>query len=159
MKNKNVGYLIVGISIFIFLIVLIFNSALKTIVGATCSHGPTCSMFDTIAVQTWISLAIGVLVLFIGIFMIFSKEEKEIIIKRVKEKVQKKKLDLSGLDSVERKAVNLLKVEGAVFQKSLMEELGVGKVKMTRLLDKLEAKQIVERKRRGMNNIVVFKAN
>jgi hypothetical protein len=159
MKNKNVGYLIVGISIFIFLIVLIFNSALKNIVGATCSHGPTCSMFDTISLQTFVSLAIAFLVLFIGVFLIFSKEEKEIVIKRVKEKIKKKKLDLSGLDSVERKAVSLLKVEGAVFQKSLMEELGVGKVKMTRLLDKLEAKQIVERKRRGMNNIVVFKNN
>jgi len=39
----------------------------------------------------------------------------------------------------------------------LMEELDVGKVKMTRMMDKLEAKQIIERKRRGMNNIVVLK--
>jgi len=38
-----------------------------------------------------------------------------------------------------------------------MERLQVGKVGVTRLLDKLEAKQIVERKRRGMNNIVVLK--
>jgi hypothetical protein len=157
MRNKNVGYLIVGISIFIFLIVLIFNSALQTIVGASCSHGPTCSMFDTIAIQTWISLAIGFLVLLIGVFLIFAKEEKEVIIKKVREKVKKKKIDLTGFDSVEKKAVNLLKVEGAMFQSALMEDLGVGKVKMTRLLDKLEAKQIVERKRRGMNNIVVLK--
>ena len=40
---------------------------------------------------------------------------------------------------------------------SLMEELDVGKVKMTRMMDKLEAKQIVERKRRGMNNIIVLR--
>lgn len=157
MRNKSVGYLVVGISLFIFAIVLIFNSALKSIVGETCSHGPTCSMFDTIAAQTWISLAIGILVLFIGIFLIFSREEKEIVIKMVKEKVKQKKIDMTGLDSVEKKAVSLLQVEGAMFQKSLMEELGVGKVKMTRLLDKLEAKQIVERKRRGMNNLVVLK--
>jgi len=32
-----------------------------------------------------------------------------------------------------------------------------GKVGLTRLLDKLEAKQIIERKRRGMNNIVMLK--
>ena len=38
-----------------------------------------------------------------------------------------------------------------------MEKLSVGKVGLTRLLDKLEAKQIVERKRRGMNNFVVLK--
>ena len=45
----------------------------------------------------------------------------------------------------------------AVFQADLMEKLQIGKVKTTRLLDKLEAKQIIERKRRGMNNIVVLK--
>jgi uncharacterized membrane protein len=157
MRNKNVGFLIVGISVFIFLIVLIFNSALQTIVGTTCSHGPTCSMFDTITIQTWISLAIAIFVLFIGLFLIFSKEEKEIVIKRVKERTKKKKINLAGLDPIERKAVSLLKAEDAMFQSSLMEELDVGKVKMTRLLDKLEAKQIIERKRRGMNNIVVLK--
>jgi uncharacterized membrane protein len=157
MKNKNVGYLIVGISVFIFLIVIIFNSALNKIVGDTCTHGPTCSMFDTIAVQTWISLAIAFVVLLIGVFLVFSKEEKEIVIKKVKERVKKRKLDLSGLDVVEKKAVGLLEKEGGMFQKSLMDELGVGKVKMTRLIDKLEARGIAERKRRGMNNIVVLR--
>ena len=74
------------------------------------------------------------------------------------QKARKKKIDLSGLDSVEKKAIKILQREsGAFFQKSLMEELDVGKVKMTRMMDKLEAKQIVERKRRGMNNIVVLK--
>jgi len=157
MKNKNVGYLIVGISIFIFSIIAIFNLAVQKIIGAGCSHGSTCSMFDAIIIQTWISLAIAFVVLFIGVFLIFAKEEKEIVIKKIKEKVKQKKIDLTGLDVVEKRAVNLLRAEGAVFQNSLREELNVGKVKMTRLLDKLEAKQIIERKRRGMNNIVVLR--
>ena len=38
-----------------------------------------------------------------------------------------------------------------------MEKLNIGKVGITRLLDKLEAKQLIERKRRGMNNIVVLR--
>ena len=39
------------------------------------------------------------------------------------------------------------------------EKLEIGKVGMTRILDKLESKDIVERKRRGMNNVVVLKWN
>ena len=79
------------------------------------------------------------------------------IIKKVKGKVQRKRIDLTGLDSMEKKVVGILQREnGGFFQKSLMEELGVGKVKMTRMMDKLEAKGIVERKRRGMNNIIVL---
>ena len=156
MKNKNVGFLIIGISIVIGIIVLLFNFGLKKIVSQTCVHGPACSMYDTIAIQTWISLAIAGLVLVIGLFLIFSKEHERIIVKTIKNK--KRKLDLTGLDKDEKKVIDLLlKENGAMFQSTLMEKIEVGKVKTTRLLDKLEAKQLIERKRRGMNNIVVLK--
>jgi uncharacterized membrane protein len=51
----------------------------------------------------------------------------------------------------------MLQKEKAIFQRTLMEKLNIGKVETTRLLDKLEAKQLIERKRRGMNNVVVLK--
>jgi len=157
MKNKNVGFFIVGISAVIGLIILLFNMGLKSIVDQACDHGSSCVMYDTITLQTSLSLVIAGLVFLIGMFFIFTKENEKIIIKKVKEKVKKKKLDLTGFDSVEKKAVQIIQREhGVVFQKTLMEELGVGKVKMTRLIDKLEAKQLVERKRRGMNNIIVL---
>jgi len=158
MKNKNVGYLIVGISILVGIIILLFNAALTDIVDQTCDHGTSCEMYDTISVQTDLSLIIAGLIFVIGIFLIFSKESEKIIVKKVKQKVPRKKLDLSGLDKKEKEVVKILQREGgAFFQKSLMEELGVGKVKMTRMMDKLEAKQLVERKRRGMNNIIVLR--
>ena len=157
MKNKNVGFLIVAISVLIVAIVLIFNAGLKSVVDATCDHGTTCQMYDTISLQTNLSLVIAGLVFVIGVFLIFAKESERVVVKRVKGGGRVKKIDLSGLDASEREVVGVLKREGgAVFQKSLMEELGVGKVKMTRMMDKLEAKGIVERKRRGMNNIVVL---
>lgn len=159
MKNKNVGFLIVGIALMIGVIILLFNSGLKNIVSTTCDMGDSCTMYDTIAMQTNLSLAIAGLVLVIGLFLIFSKESEKIVEKVVVKKVRerRKRIDVSGLDDVEKKVVDILKREGgAFFQKSLMEELDVGKVKMTRMMDKLEAKQIVERKRRGMNNIIVL---
>ncbi|MBM3234180.1 hypothetical protein FJZ19_03730 [Candidatus Pacearchaeota archaeon] len=95
------------------------------------------------------------IIIIIGIVLILSKEEKQIITKKIKDK--KKKIALDNLDKKEREAVKILERENAVFQADLMEKLGIGKVGITRLLDKLEAKQIIERKRRGMNNIVVLK--
>lgn len=158
MRNKNVGYLIVGISIFIFVIILLFNAGMTDIVNQSCDHGTSCTMHDTIDFQTNLSIAIAGLVLLIGVFLIFSKENERVVVQKVKVKEKKKSISLVGLDSFEKKAVSLLKKEGGMFQKSLMEELGVGKVKMTRMLDKLEAKQIIERKRRGMNNFVVLRS-
>jgi len=156
MENKNVGWLVIGIAVIMVIIVFLFNNVIKENIGLTCSHGPTCEMYDELNVQTWISLVIVAVIFIIGIFLIFSKPKEKIIIKTKKEK--KKKLNLENLDNKEKEVVKLIQDEnGAIFQATLMEKLGIGKVGITRLLDKLEAKQIIERKRRGMNNIVVMK--
>lgn len=156
MENKKVGWIVVGIAVLVGAIALLFNEGLKKIVGDTCTHGPTCSMYDTIAMQTWLSMSIVGIILIIGIVIMFSKPKEKIVVKTIKEKKHKK--DYSKLDKKEREVVDLILKEGnAMFQASLMEKLNLGKVGVTRLLDKLEAKQIIERKRRGMNNIVVLK--
>ena len=159
MKNKNVGFLIMGIAVVIGIIILIFNMGLKKIVEQTCVHGPSCTMYDTIKTQTYLSLAIAGIILIIGLFFIFSKESEKIIIKtQTKTVKEKRKINLENLDEEEKKIVKMLEEEnGAIFQRTLMEKLGMGKVGMTRILDKLEGKQVIERKRRGMNNIVVLK--
>ncbi|MBT4257773.1 hypothetical protein HOD88_01150 [archaeon] len=155
MENKQVGWLIIGIAFIMAILVLMFNFVLEDIVNETCDHGPECSMYSNIETQTGISLAIIAVIVVIGLVIMFTKPKEKIIIKKVKEK--KKKIDLSKLDRDEKKVVSLLMKEKAMFQKDLMEKMEIGKVKTTRLLDKLEAKQILERKRRGMNNIVVLK--
>lgn len=158
MENKKVGGLILGIGIAVGIIAWIFNYSLKQIVDATCTHGTSCSMHTTMNIQLWLSWAIVAIIIAVGTYITSSKPEEKIIIQKVKEKIKKKEIDLSALDKDEKKAIKLIQGEGnAMFQKDLMEKLEIGKVKMTRLLDKLEAKQFVLRKRRGMNNIVVLK--
>ena len=46
---------------------------------------------------------------------------------------------------------------GALFQSEVVEKSGFGKVKVTRILDKLEAKGLIERRRRGMTNMILLK--
>lgn len=46
---------------------------------------------------------------------------------------------------------------GTIFQSQLVEKSGFSKSKVSLLLDKLEARRILERKRRGMTNVVVLK--
>lgn len=158
MENKNVGYLIVGISLVFMVVVLLFYSTLKDISGgaSTCVLDEPCPLHQTLNYQFYFSLAIVALLLITGLVIAFMKPDKEIIIKRVKER--KKKINLKGLEKDEKKVIELLVKENrAMFQSTLKEKLDIGKVKLTRLLDKLEAKQIIERKRRGMNNIVVLR--
>jgi uncharacterized membrane protein len=160
MKNKNVGYLIIGIALVILIIIFIFNSALKSIVGVTCSHGPTCTMYDTISAQTWLSLAIAGVIIIIGLFFIFTKEETKIVTKTKKIHIETKRkpINYSKLDKEEKVLVKAIEdAEGTMFQSDLVEKSGFDKVKVSRILDRLEGKQIIERKRRGMTNVVVLK--
>ena len=112
MKNKNVGFLIVGIALVIMIIILLFNSGLKDIVDQTCDHGSSCTMFDTISLQTNLSLVLAGLVFIIGLFLIFSKESEKIIIKKIKVLKKKKKIDFSELDSKEKRVIKILEREG-----------------------------------------------
>ena len=158
MENKNVGYIILGIAVILIFIILIFQGTLKEIVVAECGlpHAETCPMNQNINQQTWLALAVVGILIIIGFVLIFNKPKEKIIIKKFKEK--KIKRDLGGLDKKEKEVVNLLEKEnGTIFQADLMEKLGIGKVGLTRLLDKLEAKQFIEIKRRGMNNVVVLR--
>jgi uncharacterized membrane protein len=157
MENKHVGFLVIGIAALLVTIIFLFQDALTQIVNSSCSMELTaCPMYKTISQQTYLALSIVGILVIIGLLLIFAKPKEKIIVRTIRGK--KKKLNLENLDKEEKAVVDLLlKDNGAMFQSTLMEKLNRGKVGMTRLLDKLEAKQIIERKRRGMNNIVVLK--
>ena len=61
------------------------------------------------------------------------------------------------LNKEEKAIYSILIKEKNMFQADLVDKSGFGKVKVTRILDRLESKNLIERKRRGMNNIVALK--
>ena len=168
MKNKVVGILIIGIAILIGFIVFSFNRALTKIVSTACTHGYSCPMWGTIDFQTNISIGIIIFVVIIGLYLIFFGEEEKIItkIKTIKQQIEPKKIAkknykkiMSNLDKEERLIFErIIEAEGTIFQSDLVDKTNFAKVKVTRVLDKLEGKGLVERKRRGMTNVVVLKS-
>ena len=71
---------------------------------------------------------------------------------------QPTEIDTSKLDDEERKIYTLIQQrEGSMYQSDLIKEMGFSKVHMTRILDRMEGKRILERKRRGMTNIIVLR--
>lgn len=163
MKNKNVGVLITGIAVLILIIIFIFNQSMTQIVNTTCSHGPSCTMYSTIKTQTYLSLTITGLILIIGLFLIFSKENERVVIRQIKPLAQAspKKFDkksLEGLDNEEKIIMNLLlENKGNMFQSDIIQKTNLNKVKITRILDSLESQGLIERRRRGMTNIIILK--
>ena len=161
MENKNVGWLMIGISVLIIFLVFLFYNALMESVKNSCfiQHGDiqSCQMYDSVNYQTYFALAIvGVLVIF-SLFLIFSKPNESVIVKKIKDKKIEKNVDLSSFRLEEKQVYNLIKENGAIFQADLIEKTGFSKARMTRIIDKLEGNGLVERKRRGMTNVVVLK--
>lgn len=167
MKNRIVGYIIIAIAAIIGFIIYLFNKAMSNIVATSCTHGLTCTMWDTIDFQTNIGLGFMIFIILIGLYLIFFGQDEKIItkIKKVHKQIDPKNITkanykkiLDKLNEDERKVFEkLIESQGSVLQSELVESVGFGKVKITRILDKLEGKHLVERKRRGMSNIVLLK--
>ena len=76
--------------------------------------------------------------------------------KPITERVKLQNKIIRTLKPEEGKIYNIINdAEGAIFQAELVEKSGYSKVKVSRILDRLEGRGIVERKRRGMTNIVI----
>ncbi|MFC2142959.1 helix-turn-helix transcriptional regulator [Candidatus Aenigmatarchaeota archaeon] len=167
MKNRNTGFLIIIIAILIGFIIFSFNMALTDIAVSACSHGPECPMWGTIDFQTNVSMGVMVFVIMIGLYLIFFGKEEKIIreVRTIKQQVEPKRMTKGNYKKIMNKLnadekVTLDKViesDGTIFQSELVDKTKLNKVKMTRILDRLEGMGIIERRRRGMTNVIVLK--
>ncbi|MFH1316497.1 MAG: MarR family transcriptional regulator [Candidatus Woesearchaeota archaeon] len=166
MNNKIVGTVIIGIAILLGFIIFAFNSALTDIVTQSCDHGPECSMWGAIDFQTNVSIGIMIFIILVGLYFIFfvkgkEAEKVEIVEHQVKPKEISKESYKDILENLEPDekliAIKIIESKGTIFQSELVENSDFNKVKITRILDRLEGKGIIERKRRGMTNIVILK--
>lgn len=106
-------------------------------------------MYASLRLQRGISFVLLGVIFIIGLYFIFNKKIRDI--------VKDKKRNVN-LDSEERQIVSLLKSnDNSLYQSDLIKETGKSKVQMTRVLDRLEAKKVIDRRRRGMTNIIILK--
>lgn len=156
MVNKNLGYTLIGVSI-ILLVILFFVKADMDEQGAylckLVEADPNLSLENCPAHESkssWLLIAaivVVVLALGAGISMILPRRTAQSIIK----------VDVSKLSKEEKDIYEILKKSNGIYQSDLIKETGFSKVKITRILDKLESKGIIERRRRGMTNAIFLK--
>ena len=66
---------------------------------------------------------------------------------------------LEGLSNPDEKRIVSLIIDegGTIFQSQVVDKSGYSKSKVSLILDRLEAKKILERKRHGMSNVIILK--
>ena len=162
MKNKYLGILLLIISGLVLASLIIYNIQVKNLIselmiksGGSCIISGVC-VHERSPLPLYIGGISFAILLITGLFLIFYEKQKEEV---MQEGMQKKKIHIpENLDEEEKKIIEILNSrEGSVYQSDLIKETGFSKVKITRVLDKLESKGIIERRRRGMTNAIFLK--
>ena len=107
----------------------------------------------TTAPQRNVAYALAGLVALAGLYFAFLKKDEPLVAGE-----KRKTKDLSKLEGDEKTVASYVQeAGGSLYQSDLVAKTGFTKVRVTRILDKLEHDGVVERKRRGMTNIVVLR--
>jgi uncharacterized membrane protein len=106
--------------------------------------------------NSWDMAAISVSCFVLGsslIYLLLDGKDKRISVRENWDDLLEK---LSSDD--EKEIVKLIIAEGGtIFQSQLVDKSGYSKSKVSLILDRLEAGKILERRRRGMSNVIVLK--
>ncbi len=155
----NMGYILVGFSVAMLLLLIFIKSDIDKEQKVLCN---TFAQYDLDMDNcpahnnntSWLlTLSFGVSFLLFGLGSYLSFVP---IAKTAPEK--KIEVDTSELDDDEKSVFGvIINGQGSVYQSDLIKHTGFSKVKITRILDRLENKGAVERKRRGMTNLIVVK--
>lgn len=144
MKNTKVGNIIIGISILILIVFSVCSISINILYEKSI----------LLTIQSILGILIFLLILLYGIKIKLTKEITKI--PKIKVEKEKKEINTSNLNKEEKEIIKILKKEKEILQSKLMVKIKVNKVKMTRLLKKLEEKEIIFKKKSGMNNLVVL---
>lgn len=156
---KKVGAILVVFSIVLFVILYFITSLiiqLRLQLHETCPLPPeSCPYKGSVPTEVLAGFVIDAAMGIFGVSLLITHYRSERLTTMDKAKVNE---SLKSLQDDEKKVYDLIvAADGFIFQNDLMKKTGYSKVKISRILDKLEIRGIVERRRRGMANIVVLK--
>lgn len=158
MNTKQTGFIIIGISILLLVVMVSFIKELQATAIAQCGCvGGTCPHENNLPIQGYLGITLSVVIGIFGVIQVITSKKMEKITIKKSKGIQKM---LKTLKEDEKKIYYLIESsDGAIFQSEVVEKTEFSKVKVSRILDKLEGKGLIIRRRRGMSNVVILKHN
>lgn len=155
--TKQVGIIVILIALLLLFVMVPLSFRMAEIGMSQCVHAANaaCSIIGHIPLESYIGIASVIALAGFGAFLMFKVQRYEKLSREMLQKISEAEKKLEG----DEKAVYQIVADsgGALFQSEVVEKSSFGKVKVTRILDKLEAKSLVERRRRGMTNMILIK--
>ena len=151
MENKKLGIILIIISLVVGAMFIYFTLQLaEQSQELGCFDNKDCFAVERGLSVSHIAIGIFSFMLALGFYLLFFNKEK--IIKQ-------KEYDISKLNKEEKEVFLFIKgnKDKGVYQSNIVEHFNFPKSKVSRILDRLEQLGIIERKRRGMTNIIFLK--
>lgn len=158
-NTRTLGLVIIGISIVMFLIVYFMTQTIMQLrleLHATCPLPPEeCPYKSSTPTESVLGYVFAAMIGAFGFFLTLTGKQKETTNPKQKTKIT---AAIKSFNSEEKKIYELIRdSDGSVFQSDLITKTGYSKVRVSRILDRLETKGIIERRRRGMANLILLK--
>lgn len=160
-RHIGIGIIVAAVVLFLIGFAYAYSAEQALMVGhkigpnGECLHPPDvpCPLHALEQLQSikHLGLAANLIIFAVGLYLFTSKTPEE----KTAQKARKQAKELGGEEAKVFDVV--LQANGMIFQNELVEKMGLSKVKVTRILDKLEAKGLIERRRRGMTNAIIIK--
>ena len=156
MSQKNIGIIILVISILLFIVLYSFTAELNKYLHSACiTPEGFCPHQGSLPPQSYAGFTITLVMAIYGLYLVFSGGRIQKVEARMAEETTEA---VKNLTVDEKKIYEAVKANnGLAFQGELVRQSEFTKVKVSRVLDSLEAKGLTERKRRGMSNVVVLR--
>lgn len=159
---RYTGIALIAISLVLFFVILSFTQHIQNLnqyLHKDCDiPDAICPFKQDVPWEASLGFSINVVIFILGVLLFLTSRYPELPKRILPRRVVNRSVNIpKSLDPAEKKVFEMISGSDAMFQSELVEKSGMSKVKVTRILDKLEAKGLVERKRRGMTNVVVPK--
>ncbi len=156
---RTVGILLILASIFLLFIVYTYTQNILALSAQLHKDCPlpesVCPYKRSMPYESYVGFTLSALVGILGGYTLFSEKQIERMTSVERTKMKQAAKSLQG---EEKKIYDILyNTDGSAFQTDLVSKSGFSKVKVSRILDRLETKSLIERRRRGMSNMVVLK--
>ena len=164
MNNKTLGLIIILLAIVLCVLIFTFRgyyveSELQRVIdtsGGICEHiGDGCphEEINKINPIVYLSVAILVVLLLIGVYLMFPKA------KRIEKPKRKSKFNtiLSVLSESEQKVMKAVKEQDGITQSTLRIRTDLSKTKLSFILNDLEKKNLIKKVSKGKTNQIFLK--
>lgn len=168
MNNRNIGIIVIFISVLLGGLVYAFHSSLKSQTDASCScsameDGGICPHQVTTPWQTYSGIMIVSILAALGFYLMLFERTQQKVLSALSDhkngliKEDKFKILLMGLNDDEKKVIKSIKEQDGITQQTLRLRTDFHKSKLSIILSDLEKKNLIAKKAKGKTHQVFLK--